>query len=133
MLESPLVATATVAAVHAQLTTEDFYTDHVSLAALPHLLLLLLRVQRAQECAHTRIIALVSAALPVVGAERADAARALLRLWLEALRRGRALEVLDAAARWADDADPALQRYFALQVRPLLLMIQVLEAQQVVM
>ena len=118
ILRSPLVAAAVVSVIHAQVTSEDFYTDQVALAALPHLIILLLRAVRLQPRAHARILRLACAALPVVGAERPEAAKSYVRLLLELLLRGDALAALAAVNEWARNADPALVRFFIGQVRP---------------
>jgi hypothetical protein len=118
-LESPLAAVAAVAAVQTQLTATDFFVDAISLSALPHLLLLLQRTVRQAPNARSRVVQAVAAALPPAASERPDAARALLRVWVDLLLAGHALDVLDAAEQWSIDADPALLRFFTLQVQTL--------------
>lgn len=117
ILRSPLVAAAVVSVIHGQVTSEDFYTDQVALAALPHLIILLLRAVRLQPRVHARVLRLASAALPVVGAERPEAAKAYVRVLLELTLRGDALAALAAVNEWARNADPALVRFFIGQVR----------------
>jgi hypothetical protein len=118
-LAAPLVATAAVAAVHGALVATDFFVDHVALAALPHLLLILRSAVARQPCVHRRAVAAVDAALPAAAEKGPDAARALLRVWLDLLLAGCVFEVLAAAEAWGKDADPALLRFFTLQARPL--------------
>lgn len=115
-LASPLVATAVVGAIHRQVTSEEFFTDHVALSALPHFFLLLLRIVKLQPTVHLRVVVLVRDALPVVGAERPEAAKSFIRVLVQLLLHGRVAEVLTAVEGWARDADPALIRFFALQV-----------------
>ena len=117
MLAQPLVAAALAAAVGRLLNTGDTYSDHLAIAALPHLLVTLLRIVERQPTAHAHVLSLVISALDVAGAERPDAARGLLRVLLALLLAGRVAAVLDAALAWAKTADPALARFFALQVR----------------
>jgi hypothetical protein len=119
MLESSLVAAAVINAVHTRIANEDFYTDQVALATLPHLLILLLRAARLQPLLHGRLLLVCRDALGVVGAERPEAAKSVIHILVTLLLRGDPVAVLEQVAAWANDADPALVRFFIGQVRSL--------------
>lgn len=116
MLAHPVVASALTAAIGGLLMAEDTYTDHVALAALPHLLVTVLRIIKCQPVTHMRLLPILLSALDVAGAERPDASRSLLRLLLELLLQGHVVQVLDDVVAWSRSADPSLSRFFALQV-----------------
>lgn len=120
VLSSPAAASACVCVTHALLNDAAFFADAVCLAALPHLLLLLLRAADAQALLRPRVMRVVGDALRVVDTGRAEHAKGLLHLYLHLLMRGR-VEVLEHARRWAADADVSLVRYFVLQARLLFL------------
>lgn len=116
VLSSPAAASACVCVTHTLLNDAAFFADAVCLAALPHLLLLLLRAADAQPVLRPRVMRIVGDALRAVDTGRAEHAKGLLHLYLHLLMRGR-VEVLEHARRWAADADVSLVRYFVLQAR----------------
>lgn len=116
VLRSPAAASACVSVIHALLKDAGFFADAVCLAALPHLLLLLLRVAGAQVALRPRLMHMVAAALRAAGTERPEHAKGLLHVLLHLLMLGH-VEVLEHVRRWAADADVSLVRYFVLQVR----------------
>eukprot|EP00892_Ulva_mutabilis_P007330 jgi/Ulvmu1/496/UM001_0504.1 len=108
-------ASTCVCVTHALLRDAAFFSDAVCLSALPHLLLLLLRVAGAHAALRLRLMRIVADALRAAGSERPEHARGLLHLYLHLLMLGH-VEVLEHVRRWAADADVSLVRYFVLQV-----------------
>lgn len=117
VLSSPAAASACVCVTHALLRDPAFFADAVCLAALPHLLLLLLRAAGTQALLRPRVLRAAGDALRAVGGGRAEHAKGLLHLYIHLLTLGH-VEVLEHARRWAADADVSLVRYFVLQVCP---------------
>jgi nitric oxide reductase activation protein len=113
---TPTAAAVAVHAVHSALTTEDFLSDPSCQAALPHLLVLLLRAVQTQPSVHARVLRLVAAVLPGAASDMPELTRSVLRILLEVLLTGSVVEALMVATQWSVNADPVMVRSFALQV-----------------
>jgi hypothetical protein len=96
---------------------DGFLSQHAGIAALPHMLVLLIRAVQLHCSIHPSVLRLISVALPVAVDITPELTRALLRLLLEVLLCGSPSEALEVATQWATGSDPTLVGSFVLQAR----------------